>query len=113
MKAEIAKQDGESGATAAVAPAEASRAGEQPSGDQPDADEALEPFKEAPTVANRALPAPEGGAEEEVTAAPRGGAGSYRLVRPTVSDFVDQPVATKIDPPAGKRVVIGSARKHR
>ncbi len=69
-------------------------------------------FKETPTAANRieAIAA----APVEDSAAPagqRGGPGTYRILRPSTSDFVESPVVTKTQPPAGKRLVIGTARK--
>jgi hypothetical protein len=116
IKADVANQDTETGEAAPVAPGRPARSGELPLPDgQPEAEEATEDdFQEVPTVANRALPVPGGTAKETPSATAQGqGAGTYRLVRPTVSDFVDQPVATKIEPSASKGVAIGEARKPR
>jgi hypothetical protein len=113
MKADVAKQDGERDAPAAAGQLERPRSDGLPvAGGETAADEDEDVFKEIPTVANRALPVPEA-APGESSPSPHETAGSYRLVRPTVSDFVAQPVATKMDPPATNRVVIGSARKPR
>ena len=116
MKADVASQDMESSEAAPVASRKPARSGELPLPDeQPEVEEdAEDAFKEVPTVANRALPTSGGRpAENPPAAAQRQDAGSYRLVRPTVSDFVEQPVATKLDPNTSKPVIIGSARKPR
>ena len=112
MKPDVAKQHPGSGEPVTAALPKP-RSGEVPLSDEPAGVEETEDlFEEVPTVANRALPA----TGDENAGAPAGGReapGTYRLVHPTVSDFVDQPVATKIDPPAVKGVPIGSARKPR
>ena len=116
IKVDVASEDTETGEAAPVAPGRPARSGELPLPDgQTEAEEAAEDdFQEVPTVANRALPVPGGTAKETPSATAQGqGAGTYRLVRPTVSDFVDQPVATKIEPDTAKHAVIGSARKPR
>jgi len=113
MKADVAKQDMGSDEAVAVGPSSPPRSGEQRlANEAPVAEDAEDVFEEVPTVANRALPAPDGG-PTEWSPSSHETAGSYRLVRPTVSDFVAQPVATKIEPAAAKGVVIGQARKPR
>ena len=113
MKADVAKRDMGSDEAVAAGPPQPPRSGEQPlANEAPVAEDAEDVFEEVPTVANRALPAPDGGPTEWSPSSHKT-AGSYRLVRPTVSDFVAQPVATKIEPAAAKGVVIGQARKPR
>lgn len=112
MKADVARKDAES-AEAAPAPApRAPRSGELPLAGEEAADEDGDVFKEIPTVANRALAVPEGGPPQS-PASSHETAGSYRLVRPTVSDFVAQPVATKIEPATATGVLVPQARKPR
>ena len=113
MKADVAKQDTESDEAVAAGPPRPPRSGELPLANEGSAaEDAEDVFQEVPTVANRALPTPDGG-PTEASPSSHESAGGYRLVRPTVSDFVPQPVATKIEPPAAKGVVIGQARRPR
>jgi hypothetical protein len=113
MKADVAKQDTESDEAQAAGPPRPPRSGELPlANEEPAAEDGEDVFEEVPTVANRALPTPDG-EPTEWSPSSHETAGSYRLVRPTVSDFVAQPVATKIEPAAAKGVVIGQARKPR
>ncbi len=69
-------------------------------------------FKETPTAANRIEAIAAAPVEESATPADqRGGPGTYRILRPSTSDFVESPAVTKTQPSAGKRLVIGTARK--
>ncbi len=116
MKADGAKQDRDAGESEPASRRKPPSSAELPlpTDDRKAEEDDGGAFSEAPTVANRALPVSSAaGADEAPTAAPRQEAGTYRLVRPTVSDFVDQPVATKIDSAVSGRTVIGSARKAR
>ena len=85
-------------------------------GDEPEDAESEDVFKEIPTVANRANPTsgvipPIDSPSSDL--GQREGAGTYRILRPTTSDFVDTSAATKNDPNAAKRLIIGPARKPR
>jgi hypothetical protein len=70
-------------------------------------------FKETPTAANRIEAIASAPVEENATPdGQRGGPGTYRILRPSTTDFVESPLVTQTQPPAGgKRLVIGTARK--
>lgn len=71
-------------------------------------------WKETPTEANRARTlAAEATASAPATVGP-GGAGAYRMLRPSVADVLEaQSVARSDAPSVAKRVVIGAARIRR
>jgi hypothetical protein len=79
-------------------------------------DEDLEFVADTPTEANRAnpLPAPTGEAESGTPSSELfSGPGSYRMVRPAISDHIatPAPVAGKSDKSTTSRVIIGVSRK--
>ena len=115
MKARAASKDAESGGRPAAA--KENGTGEFPAaGDEPEDAESEDVFKEIPTVANRANPTGgviAAGDNASSLVGQREGAGTYRILRPTPSDLVDTPAATKNDPNAAKRLIIGPVRKPR
>ena len=71
-------------------------------------------FDEVPTISNRANPTSEAGKAVKGDNSPQGtpsGAGSYRLVRPAISDQIAVSSPAGAERPSGNRVVIGIARK--
>jgi hypothetical protein len=115
MKARAASKDAESGGMPAAAK-ENVTAEFPAAGDEPEDAESEDVFKEIPTVANRANPTGgviAAGDNASSVVGQREDAGTYRILRPTTSDFVDTPAATKNDPNAAKRLIIGPARKPR
>jgi hypothetical protein len=117
MKSQVAQELSESGET--PPPAAANEAGTDEdaiANGEPETVEDEDVFKEIPTVANRAKPAAVGGAEDQSTpslANQHEAAGTYRIVHPTTSDFIDSPGAAKVDENAARRVILGPARKPR
>ncbi len=111
MKAEVVSESVAEGGAPSVATAQPGQlAGDTATAAPPAADDDF--VKETPTAANRiALPAE----ADDGAASPgqRGGLGTYRILRPSTTDFVESPVVTKTEPAAGKRVVIGAARLRR
>jgi hypothetical protein len=111
MKSEVVSVSVTEGASVEAKAAPPAQSGSPPA----PADDDNDFVKETPTASNRidALPA---AAEGDVAADPaqRGGPGTYRILRPATTDFVDPPVVPKTPAaPAGKRVVIGAARVRR
>jgi hypothetical protein len=105
MKAEVASQGAESGTAAATGPVKPGGARERAvTTEEPVADE--DDFKEIPTVANHPLPAAD--AAPDASSSQQEGIGTYRLLRPAVSNAVDTPAPTP-----RKGVVLGAARKPR
>jgi hypothetical protein len=94
-----------------------SRGAEDPdASNTPSTEEGLEFVAETPTEANHANSVPAPGKKDECETPPPdlfSGPGSYRMVRPAVSDRIaaPAPVAGKADKNRGGRVVIGVARK--
>jgi hypothetical protein len=115
MKSQVARDRVGSGKTPAAAVAKETATGEIVIGnDEPEADEDEDVFKEIPTVSNRANPTFADSAHHESASLPtdaHDGAGTYRIVHPTTSDFIAPPAAIKIDADAARRAIIGVARK--
>jgi len=115
MKADASKQHRKSEVRAAP-PSSWRRPEAPPAPDEPEAAAGADEFEEVPTVANRAAPTEGSASEADPATRPAGEApGAYRMVRPTVSDFVAQPVATKPADPAGSspRAILGTTRRPR
>jgi hypothetical protein len=108
MKSEVVSESVTEGA-----PVEAKTAPAAPSGPTTEPADDDDFVKETPTAANRIEALPADG-DAAASSEQRGGPGTYRILRPSTTDFVDSPVVTKTQPAAGgKRVVIGAARVRR
>ena len=113
MKSRVAGERADSEAPYAPTVRKGAITEEFPAGDEPDADEDEDPFKEIPTVANRARPAGATGNDKEASspADPHASAGTYRIVHPTTSDVIAAPATPKGDASPSKGMVLGPARK--
>ena len=121
MKAQVSTEDARGGETPPPAAANEAAGDDSIAAGQPLSDDDEDVFKEIPTVANRAnlvSAAGEQNANGVASPSSREGAGAYRILRPTTSDFVADPVVTKIADDPGKQnparcVILGAARKPR
>lgn len=78
-------------------------------GNQDGLDEDEDPFTEIPTIANHANPTASPSEMDKDAVQGLAGAGSYRMVRPAISDTLAPPAPAKR--PSGNRVIIGVTRK--
>lgn len=108
MKSEVVSEPAGTASANAVATGTSDRL------DPPTVDDDAQEFKETPTEANRARTLAAEAADDQGTEAAAGGPGVYRLLRPSVTDVLESPCVTRVDPPVGgKRIVIGAARPRR
>ncbi|MBN2573664.1 MAG: hypothetical protein JXP73_03800 [Deltaproteobacteria bacterium] len=112
MKAQSTDERAETEKPRASSPRKGAITEELPAVGEPDVEESEDLWKEIPTVSNRTgLSSSAGGGDTSTPAGPPEGAGTYRLLRPTISDVLENPTAAKDDALSPKRTVVGSARK--
>lgn len=112
MKAQSAGERVDSEEPRAPSPRKGAITEELPAASETDDDDSEDVWKEIPTVSNRVEPSPSSdGGDTSTPGGPSESAGTYRILRPTISDVVDTPAPAKDDAHSPKRTVIGSALK--